>query len=134
VLPILSAMKRILIALSLVLVCTSFASAQDAAGKVEDLVRKCTDEPSVGGTDLEKIKTVMDFGFCTGFFAGILDTNSFIGALLGRPLFCIPQDGISIDQAIKIFLKSAQDHPESLHHNARTQAPVVFLLAFPCKE
>jgi hypothetical protein len=47
--------------------------------------------------------------------------------------FCLPADGISTDQAIKVFLKWARDHPEELHKRARLSLLIALKEAFPCQ-
>lgn len=126
-----------IIAISFVLVCPAIAQQ-----RAEDLVRRCeakrTSPPSVqtSGQMAEWLGKMRDVDFalgaCAGYFAGVLEMNSIYKALKGQPLFCIPPDGISGDQAIKIFLKYASDHPEKLHENTQLFVFGAFVRAFPC--
>src|SRR5262245_198198 len=100
------------------------ASAQAQAGsdnKMEDLVRQCEQNGGAAEKDETKqlVGNIMGTGYCVGFFNGLLDASSIAQSVLGKPLFCLPDDGISGDQAIKIYLKYAKDHPEQLHQSAR---------------
>ena len=47
-------------------------------------------------------------------------------------IFCPPPGGISLDQAMRIFLKWANDHPEQLHESARISVMLSLAQAFPC--
>src|SRR5262245_34893199 len=105
-----------------------------AAGRMEDLVRRCQGNASVRTDARDKLlENLMETGFCQDFFSGILSANAIATSVLGNSLFCTPPDGISLDQAIKVYLKYAQDHPEQLHESARSTVIVAFRLAFPCK-
>ena len=129
-------MQRIVLCIATLFLFSSFAAGQDdSAGRMEDLVRRCQGNASVRTDATEKlIENTMERGFCFGFFSGILSANAIATGVLGSPLFCTPRDGISLDQAIKVYLKYAQDHPEQLHESARSTVVVAFRLAFPCNQ
>lgn len=72
---------------------------------------------------------------CAMYFGGLLDMHSVMSTERlgnGRPLFCTPSTGISNEQAARIFLKWAENHPESLHESARVEAILALSHAFPC--
>ena len=46
--------------------------------------------------------------------------------------FCQPKEGITIDQARRIFLKYIAAHPEDLHWTAQTILAVALNEIFPC--
>jgi hypothetical protein len=131
-------MQRIALSLFLLVVCSSLAFAQNTetggSGTMEELVRKCEGKAGSSRDATEKlIEDIMGTGQCIGFFSGILDANALAESVLGKPLFCLPKIGISVDQAQKIYLKYAKDHPEELHQSARATVAVVLMQAFPCE-
>ena len=69
---------------------------------------------------------------CIGFIDGIVDANAMMKGFLGVQLFCPPPGGISLDQAMRIFLKWANDHPEELRESARISVTLSLVQAFPC--
>ena len=59
---------------------------------------------------------------CVSYLRGIIDANIMMSMIEGRePVFCPPSD-ISGLQAIKIFVKWADEHPEQLHEHQRLGA------------
>ena len=69
---------------------------------------------------------------CIGYIDGIVDSNAMMQGFLGVQLFCPSPGGISLDQAMRIFLKWANDHPEQLHESARISVMLSLAQAFPC--
>src|ERR671912_535945 len=56
---------------------------------------------------------------CSRYIDGILDMQAVMIGLGGAfPLFCLPQAGVSVDDATKIFVKWANEHPDELHKPA----------------
>ena len=129
-------MQRVLLAIGVGIVCPYVLLGQnDSVGRTEELVRRCEGNASVKEQERETVvENAVLLGYCSGFFAGILSASPLAERLTGKPLFCLPKDGISIDQSIKIFLKFAQDHPQELHQSARIIVAVSLSLAFPCKK
>lgn len=69
---------------------------------------------------------------CAAYLNGIVDANVMMSQIEGyEPVFCPPSD-ISGLQAIKIFVKWADEHPEQLHEHQRLGAIRSLLAAFPC--
>ncbi len=68
---------------------------------------------------------------CIGYIAGYLD--GYRSAEAGIRL-CIPEKGLSPEQAILIFNKFARDNPEKLQMTARILFGVSLAKAFPCEE
>jgi hypothetical protein len=94
--------------------------------RTEELARECRGEPPAGDLGLM---------FCIGYLSGLTDMHALMSdARLGggRSQYCIPETGISNEQAMKVFLKWADDHPEQLHKSARISVLIAFREAFPC--
>lgn len=71
---------------------------------------------------------------CSRYIDGILDMQSVMIGLGGAfPLFCLPQSGVSVDDAMKVFVKWANEHPDELHKPARVSVVVALNAAFPCR-
>jgi hypothetical protein len=71
---------------------------------------------------------------CSRYIDGILDMQSVMIGLGGAfPLFCLPPSGVSVDNATKIFIKWANEHPNELHKPARVSVVVALNAAFPCR-
>ena len=94
--------------------------------KTEDLVWACSGK-------LESLQDAMNFGMCAGYIDGMLEMHSIMRDLFGaKTPFCLPKRGISVDQAMKVFLKWAEDNPQDMHETARSSVLISLKLAFPC--
>ena len=96
--------------------------------RTEQLVWECEGKQPVAAPEVGIIH-------CAGYVAGMLDMHALMadGRIAGgRPQFCLPATGISNDQAIKVFLKWAGEHPEDLHKSARFSMLIALHEAFPC--
>ena len=119
------------------LTCLTFlpagpCQAQDSAGTMEELVRRCEGRFSTEETVDGVVQNTFMTGFCHGYISGILSFNSVVRAIGENALFCVPDQGISVEQGLKVFLKYAEDHPEWLHENSRIHVAAALRLAFPC--
>ncbi len=69
---------------------------------------------------------------CAAYINGMIDANIMMSTIEGRePVFCPPSDIHGL-QAIKIFVKWADEHPEQLHEHKRLGVTRSLLAAFPC--
>jgi len=50
-----------------------------------------------------------------------------------QPMYCLPQNGIEIGQAVRITVKWLRDHPEKLHQDGVNLVWRALSDAFPCK-
>ncbi len=82
---------------------------------------------------LEFAETYATAQRCLGFVDGFMSAAAVAQVInrKGMP-FCQPKEGISIDQARRIFLKYIAAHPEDLHWTAQTILAVALSEAFPC--
>ena len=72
--------------------------------------------------------------YCVGYVAGFLDSMSItVSVTGGRQSVCLPQRGITNDQAIRIFVKYLRENPQTLHESGRMSLYISLLSAFPCK-
>ena len=71
--------------------------------------------------------------FCTGYVAGFLDGMSVTSnALKAQRPICLPENGISNDQAIRIFVKYLRQNPEVLNQSGRVSLLIALRKVFPC--
>lgn len=71
---------------------------------------------------------------CVGFISGFIDAFAIIDGMTDRKVrfFCLPSRGISNDQAIRVFVKWATEHPGDLHTTGRSTLMLAFTNTFPC--
>ncbi len=70
---------------------------------------------------------------CLGFVDGFMSAASVAQVTNRKAMpFCQPKEGISVDQARRIFLKYIAGHPEDLHWTAQTILAVALSEVFPC--
>src|SRR5437867_12658099 len=107
-------MKRILTATVLIVSIVCSAAGQNLRTSfttAADLVEMCKDlDPNRA---MREPALALAFGFCSGYFNGLVASNTLIDQLKGSgaALFC-PPVGVTPGQARKVFLKYMTDHPE----------------------
>lgn len=123
---------RISLALTVVLVV--FAQNASASPNGSELLRACNasnkQEDGIKVSDEEAANAL----WCIGYVAGYLDgfqISSFTKA--GGKALCLPNEGITNDQAIRVITKSLKDHPETLHESGRSAIFAALASAFPCQ-
>ncbi len=99
-----------------------------------DILRSCG--PIVNMLDGKKIdlKEETQGLWCTGYISGLLDGIALSPIKVdGKDVLCLPKDGISNDQAIRIVVKWLREHPDKLHLSGRMEALISLVKSFPCK-
>src|SRR5687768_2032283 len=113
--------------LGIVLLLASGAIAQ-AQEKTEKLLWLCLGEEPISDAG-----AVIGQIACARYIGGLLDMHSIAVEVQGAaPLFCAPGGGVSADQAMRIFMKWANENPAKLHLPARTSVLFSLRGAFPC--
>ena len=71
---------------------------------------------------------------CEGYLMGIVDvTETYQGwEILKQKPFCMPA-GVNSLQLEKVFIKHANENPQSLHLGAGSLVAKAFRVAFPCE-
>lgn len=106
------------------------ATARANTARTDQFLWKCTMKE--GRTQAEAMQ---GYSQCIGYLNGILDMHAMMVAFSkSKPQFCLPAQGVSIDQAHKIFVKWTSDNPKELHQLARTSIMIALKQAFPCKD
>jgi Rap1a immunity proteins len=111
------------------LVTTIFVWAHPTAAqkRTDQLLWECE-----GREPLPNTPTVGE-AICASYLSGLIDMHAIItGMGWGSPVFCLPDQGISNDQARRIFQAWAREHPEELHETARGSVLLAFKGAFSC--
>jgi hypothetical protein len=115
-------------ALAALLLCMPGARAEQM-GTTEQLILDCLQQqPTSEDPDL-------GFGYCIGYIAATMDMHALMAdphIAGGAQRFCLPGNGISNKQAIKVFLEWADDHPEALQQGALLSVVIALNHAFPC--
>lgn len=113
-------------ALAISCVALSATCAEAGYSRTEQLFWHCTG----------RFEKNPEFGMilCAGYIDGMLEMHSVAVGLAGaKPFFCVPKDGISIDQAKRVFIKWVERNPNQMHESARVSVVVALAEAFPCK-
>ncbi len=98
-----------------------FLNACGAAVKQQDGVNISHDE-------------VIGSVWCVGYVAGFVDSISVAPKIGGtRQNICLPQQGISNEQAIRLFVKYLRENPQVLHESGRMSLFITLAQTFPCK-
>lgn len=118
-------MRHLMIALAIV---SSFSTSLHAQQRAEEILWNCKETPNMGA------KAALLRMHCIGYVSGFLDAQTLLASApaQGRQL-CLPKDGISNDQAVRLVLKWLDDRPETLHESARTAVFGALMTAFACK-
>ena len=135
-------MKRLALALAIAFVL-GFAPpvpAQDVPQGLQaiDLLRNCQSRGTWFSLALENNTDAKFFGqfdlmMCASYISGVVDMSAIFAGMAGRGLFCFPRRGLSQEQQIRVFIKSAVAHPEMLHETRRSAVVGAFVEAFPCQ-
>ena len=77
----------------------------------------------------------LGLAMCAGYLDGVLDMHAImVGFVKAKPMFCVPQTGISIEQAIRVFNQWVQQNPTKMHEGARGSVIIALRGAFPCRD
>jgi hypothetical protein len=116
-------------------------SANDSGGDtLEQFVKKCKavdafKERSEGTNSAEGFRAGFDFGQCVGYISGVLEFHAVLrGIDPGAALFCVPSQGITISEVIKLITKYADEHPEDGSKSISGSLLGVLIEALPCQE
>lgn len=132
---------RLTVALAVVTTQSAHGQESPLINNGSDLLGTCSklvqllDQPSRSGrSETERLTDGIAGLSCGNFLQGITHLNLFYQAYLvkERAAFCLPLEGISNGQAVRIVLKYLQDHPEELHYEPVILTVNAFRRAFPC--
>jgi hypothetical protein len=110
------------VALAMVLLYSPMADASSSQ-RTDQMLWDCTGKEN---GDLGRLA-------CGNFIDGMVAMHSLSAGMGGASFFCSPDSGISIDQAMRIFISWAEQNPKELHKSARVSVLLSLIDAFPCK-
>lgn len=120
-------MKRIIFAALVGVLVSGVLGARYAeaasAERTDQLLSKCT------GMVMGEVGRLS----CGRYIDGMMDMHSLFVGAGSKPFFCVPSQGISIDQAMRIFIAWAYQHPKNLHKTPRSSVLIALRDAFPCQ-
>ena len=71
---------------------------------------------------------------CANYFDGLLSMHQMmVGGGKGTPVFCLPSDGLTLEEVVRVFIKFADDNPTALHEPKNVGALVALEQAYPCQ-
>ena len=92
---------------------------------------------SISNSSLQaKLDWVSESEFCYGYIKGVVEWNGDYEKWLEdvpiKPIFCIGENQVEINQLVQIAIKFMNDHPEELNEKGITILNAAFSQAFPC--
>ena len=83
-----------------------------------------------------KLDWVSESEFCYGYIRGMVEWNGhyekWLENVLIKPIFCLADNKVDINQLIEIAINYMNDHPEELNENGMAVLNSAFSQAFPC--
>lgn len=84
-----------------------------------------------GGTAPKTATALTDTTYCLGYVSAIMDTYIWLRTNGAAP--CLPESSTP-DQAVRVFVRYADNHPEQIHHPPVILVTRALQAAFPCTE
>ena len=128
-------MKRLVIALAIpLLLGASFAASAAVTG--QELLDRCTaSEKSLEGKEKLSGGEALDAMWCMGYMSGLLDGFSVSDYRVGNAkVMCVPDEGLTRTQALRIVNKWFREHPDALPKSGRRGALLALANSYPCKQ
>lgn len=124
--------RQSLFALALMLGCI-FPALAGVTG--QELLNRCTaSENSLDGKEKLSGGEALDAMWCMGYMSGLLDGFSVSDYKVGNAkVMCVPDEGVTRTQAMRIVNQWFREHPEALPKSGRRGALLALANAYPCK-
>ena len=120
-------LASVFLAVSLLGSSVSSVSAENNFKTIGDLLSACEQVFAKPPTSL------VNAGFCVGYMQGANESVVAAKAISGGdPLYCAPDKGITNGQRARIFIKYAENHPETHHKHMSVGFIFAMQGAFPC--
>jgi hypothetical protein len=84
-----------------------------------------------GGSTPKTATALTDATWCFGYVSAVMDMNMWLRANGSESAPCLP-DNSTPEQAVRVFVRYANDHPEHMHHPPAVLVTRALLAAFPC--
>jgi hypothetical protein len=123
-------MKKIIVFWMLIFCIGSQIQAQSKTGM--DVYRACNSIIKQAEGKEVSISEQFETLYWVGYLSGLNDTAVLYSSLLGKGLYCPPEQGIQVEQIAMVVHKYLKDNPKDLHQTARVSLIVALKDAFPC--
>ena len=71
--------------------------------------------------------------YCASYVSGFLDGMSLAaGSTKPQKVVCLPERGITNDQAARLVVKYLRENPQTLHQSGRMSLYIALAKSFPC--
>jgi len=121
-------LKSLSLAICALLLSIAAKDARAESTTALELLRLCQ------GRETGAAVPEFDLGMCAMYLNGLTEMHGLmVGLGNSTPEFCMPKEGVQVEQLMRIFVKYAEAHPESLHVTARMVAMMALKESFPCK-
>jgi hypothetical protein len=97
-----------------------------------DLLRGCTNMIKLVENNQVSVEDATDVFTWNGYISGFLESNQITNTGKKMTSFCLPDKGITIEQAARIVIRYLKDNPKDLHQSARLCLLLSLQDAFPC--
>ena len=113
---------------------SDFATGKDLLNACKALIEG---PESISNSSLQaKLDWLSESEFCYGYVRGVVEWNGYyekwLENVLIKPIFCIGENQVEIDQLVQIAINYMNDHPEELHKKGIAILESAFSQAFPC--
>lgn len=137
-------MRKIILTLIIATIVFPVASYGEVSSDPDtggDLLKACESliegPESVSNSSLQtKIDWVSESEFCYAYIRGVVEWNSYYEKyfenIIFKPIFCIGENQVEINQLVQIALDYMNDHPEELQKRGIAILESAFSQAFPC--
>ena len=137
-------MRKIILSLivaAIVFPAVSYGEGSSDLDTGNDLLNACEalieGPESISNSSLQaKLDWVSETEFCYGYIKGVVEWNGeyekWLENLPIKPIFCIGDNQVEINQLVQIAIKFMNDHPEELNEKGITILNAAFSQAFPC--
>ena len=137
-------MQKIILSLivaAIVFPAVSYGEGSSDLDTGNDLLNACEalieGPESISNSSLQaKLDWVSESEFCYGYIKGVVEWNGEYEKWLEnvpiKPIFCIGENQVEINQLVQIAIKFMNDHPEELNEKGITILNAAFSQAFPC--
>lgn len=128
-------MKKWLFVLTIpLLLGASFGASAAVTG--QDLLDRCSaSEKSLESKEKLSGEEALDAMWCMGYMSGLLDGFSVSDYRVGNAkVMCVPDEGLTRTQAMRIVNKWFREHPDALPKSGRRGALLALASAYPCKQ
>ena len=137
-------MRKIILSLmfaAIIFPATSYGEVSSDQDTGNDLLNACEalieGPESISDSSLQaKLDWVSESEFCYGYIRGLVEWNGYyekyLENVIFKPIFCIGDNQVEINQLIQIAIKYMNDHPEDLNKKSIAILDSAFSQAFPC--